>query len=475
MRSAQRLRAAVTVVAVVAALPAAAFAGQTRVSLGLVSAPTPFPAGCPGAAFDDTNTPGLEVEPSITANRARPHKLAAAWIQDEGPDSSRTDVTAMSRNGGRTWTVHTIPGLTKCEGGTADSAADPWLSSGGDGTLYFAGLAPVFDGHTPLQTIVASHSVDGGGSWALPTTLVPPANGNETPAITGSPTHPGRAYEVWAEFATADIHFSMSDDRGATWAPSSVIDQPGPNALDLIPRLLVLPDGTLLTIFDRGEFDTGLGKVLATRSRDEGRTWSAPVEVARQPFLKFFDDAGEELPIPQYANSAVAPDGTVYVTVEADSSATSGEVAVIASRDGGRTWRHVTSPGVGAYAFEPAIAVDRHGTVGVTWYDLRGDRPGDAPLTADVWFASSHDHGASWHETHVAGPTDLRTAALARQNRVGEYQGLAASGPHRFVAILTLAAPFAVDGPTDIFAARIRDGGRRGLFPDPDRPDRSRP
>ena len=460
MRAA-RLVPVLALLAVAAAIPAVAGARPARVSLSRVSGPTPFPAGCPGAAFDSTMIPGQELEPSITVNRARPSNVVAAWIQDVGPHSSRTDLTASSTNGGRTWRRRTIPGLTKCEGGTADSGADPWLSSGVDGTIYFAGLAPVFFGDTPFQAIVASHSRDGGRSWATPATLAGPAEGDETPAITGSPTRRGRAYEVWAEFATADIHFSRSDDRGATWAPSTVVDQPGPNALDLVPRLVVLPDGTLLTIFDRGEGDTGLGKIFATRSRDEGRTWSAPVEVARQPFLKFFDDAGEELPIPQFANTAVAPDGTVYVTVEADTSATSGEVAVIASRDGGRTWRAVTSPGVGAYAFEPAIAVDRHGTVGVMWYDLRRDRPGDAPLSADVWFASSRDRGSSWTETHVAGPTDLRTAALARQNRVGEYQGLAASGPNRFVGILTLAAPFAADGPTDVFAARIRGGRGR--------------
>jgi hypothetical protein len=39
---------------------------------------------------------------------------------------------------------------------------------------------------------------------------------------------------------------------------------------------------------------------------------------------------------------------------------------------------------VRGFAFEPAIAVDAHGTVGATWYDLRNDRPGDAALTADV-------------------------------------------------------------------------------------------
>ena len=128
------------------------------------------------------------------------------------------------------------------------------------------------------------------------------------------------------------------------------------------------------------------------------------------------------------------------------------------SRDGGISWTRVTSPGVGAYAFEPAIAVDSHGTVGITWYDLRNDRPGDAALTADVWFASSQDRGSSWQETHVAGPTDLRTGALARQNHVGEYQGLAAIRHRGFAAIFTLAAPFATDGPTDIFFANLRPG-----------------
>ena len=110
-----------------------------------------------------------------------------------------------------------------------------------------------------------------------------------------------------------------------------------------------------------------------------------------------------------------------------------------------------------AFAWEPAIAVDGHGTVGVIWYDLRNDRPGDAATTADVWFAHSDDHGASWRQTHVAGPTDIRTA-LAAQNRFGEYQGLAGLRTG-FAAIFGLAAPQAKHGPTDIFFAEIGPKG----------------
>jgi hypothetical protein len=422
-----------------------------------VSGPSPFAAGCRGAAFDSTNITGEELEPSIAVNPANPRNLVAAWKQDVGPISTRTDLVASSLNAGKTWTRTMIPGLTKCERGTADGASDPWVAAGGDGMVYFTGLSTHFAGETPLSAVVASHASDGGRTWAAPATLSSPAEGNETPTITGSPRRSRRAYEVWAEFATADIKFSTTSDRGATWSPAVVVDPSIPNAIDLAPRLLVLPDGTLLTIFARAEFDLGVGKVYATRSRDGGQTWTPAVQIAAHAIETFFDDRGDELPQPQFPNAAVAPDGTVYVTVEANNSSTSGVVAVARSRDGGASWSTV-APGVGAYAFEPTIAVDPHGTVGMTWYDLRNDRPGDAALTADVWFAHSRDGGASWRETHVAGPIDLRTGALARQNRVGEYQGLSAMHDRAFAAILTLPAPYANNGPTDIFYARIGPG-----------------
>jgi hypothetical protein len=113
--------------------------------------------------------------------------------------------------------------------------------------------------------------------------------------------------------------------------------------------------------------------------------------------------------------------------------------------------------GVTAFAFLPSIAVDAHGTVGVTWYDLRNDRPGDAALTADAWFAYSRDRGATWRQTHLAGPFTIRGLPSSRNgHRLGEYEGLAAIGGRGFAAIFTAPAPLAKDGPTDILFARIR-------------------
>jgi hypothetical protein len=448
-----------------ALLPVVAGAVPYKVkNLKAISGPRPFPAGCPGGFGDETKIPGHELETAITVNPANPRNIIATWKQDVGPFNARDDLVASSLDGGKTWTRRTIPGLTVCTGGTADTASDPWVSAGGDGRVYFGGQSGVyFPADPPLVAIVASHSRDGGRSWAEPATVAPRLIGNETPAITGSPTLAGHAYMVWANFTfdlprTNTLEFSRTTDKGKTWSPPVLIDQPGPFAWDLAPRLLVLPTGTLLTLFARTDLEAGFGAHYAARSLDEGRTWLPPVQLGPQlPLLEFVHPEFGHLPQPHYPSAAVAPDGTAYIAFENNSSATSGGIGVAKSSDSGLTWSSSTLR-VSAYAFEPAIAVNKHGVVGVTWYDLRNDRPGDAALTADVWFAHSHDHGESWRQTHVAGPTDLRTAPMPEHNYVGEYQGLA--GLRRgFAAAFTLAAPQAKDGPTDIFFAQIGPGG----------------
>jgi hypothetical protein len=313
---------------------------------------------------------------------------------------------------------------------------------------------------------VASRSRDGGRTWRPPATVARPLQGNETDAITASPRLAGHAYLVWANFVfglprTNTVEFSRTTDGGRTWSSPVLVDQLGPSAIDQAPRLLVLPDGTLLAVFARADFDLGLAQLYAARSLDEGRTWLPPVLAGSKPLPPDIVDPETGIPLPQpgFPGAAVAPDGTVYIAVEDNTSASSGGIAVARSRDGGRTWTSATLPGVTAFAFEPAIAVDAHGTVGVTWYDLRNDRPGDAALSADVWFAHSQDRGRSWRQAHVAGPTDLHTAPLPAHNYVGEYQGLAGLPRGRgFAAAFTLAAPQAKDGPTDIFFARIGPG-----------------
>ena len=457
-------------VALAATVPAPAKADPFKVeNLQAISGPSPFAAGCPGALQDDTNITGYELEPMITVNPANRRNIIATWKQDVGPfDGTRSDLIASSLDNGKTWSRSTIPSIGVCTGGTADAVSDPWVSAGVDGTVYFGGLAASLSSEPPTTAVVSSHSRDGGRSWPAPVTAASPLQGNETDAITGSPTLAGHAYIAWANFipsfpfASNSVEFARTTDAGATWSPPVLIDQqPGPFTLDFAPRILVLPDGTLLAVFARADAETSLGIIFAARSRDEGRTWESAVQTGSKPiFPEFLDpETGDVLPQPAFESTAVAPDGTVYVAFEDSRSASSGAIGVARSLDGGLTWSSTTPPGVSAFAFEPAIAVDQHGTVGIIWYDLRNDVPGDAGLTADVWFAHSDNRGTSWRQTHIAGPTDIRTGPIDN-NRVGEYQGLAALR-RGFAAVFTLRTPQAKDGPSDIFFARIVPGAAR--------------
>jgi hypothetical protein len=123
-----------------------------------ISGPSPFAAGCPGAARDATAIAGNELETAITVNPANPRNIIATWKQDVGPETTRGDLVASSLDGGKTWASTTLPALTVCSGGTAEAGSDPWVSADRGGTVYFAGLPAVLSADEPLTGIVASHS-----------------------------------------------------------------------------------------------------------------------------------------------------------------------------------------------------------------------------------------------------------------------------------------------------------------------------
>ena len=459
---------AVSVQLVAAQVPAAA--GEDHGGgdgVRVLSGVSPFAAGCPGRPGEESAITGAEVEPAVTVDPNDPRRIVATWQQDIGSPAARSDLVASSHDGGHTWRTSTIPGLTACTGGGGDLASDPWLSTGGDGTVYFSGTAGFVADSAPPIAVVASRSTDGGRTWAPPTTVAPVDPGNDTDSITASPTRDGHAYLVWATWdhayqvpMTANaLRFSRTTDGGASWSTPVTIHQPTTTAIDFSGHVLVLPGGELLAVWANADVAAGVGTLLASRSPDEGRTWEPAVAIGARPVGSFADpETGNELPQPGFPSSTVGPDGTVYVTSEASTSPDAGVVSVSRSEDGGRTWTSSDLPGVTAFAFEPAIAVDAHGTVGITWYDLRNDRRGDAMLTTDVWFARSRDQGATWRQEHLAGPFDLRTAP---NNRLGEYQGLAGLG-RGFAAVFTMSRPAAEDGPSDVFVALAGTCGRGG-------------
>src|SRR5262249_34022405 len=100
-------------------------------------------------------------------------------------------------------------------------------------------------------------------------------------------TPAGHAYVAFANFLSPDtlprtnpLEFSRTTDGGATWSSPVLIDQPSPFAIDFAPKILVLPDGTLLAVFARADFAAGLAQLYAVRSPIRGAPACAAARAA---------------------------------------------------------------------------------------------------------------------------------------------------------------------------------------------------
>ena len=243
-------------------------AGPYKVKdLQVISGPSPFAGGCPGAVDDETNIAGHELEPMITVNPANPRNIIATWKQDVGPFNGRPQRSRRLLAGRRQDVDAEHDSRSdSAQAGRRTHGSDPWVSAGGDGTVYFGGLAADISTEPPTTAVVASHSRDGGRSWPAPATVAAPLQGNETDAITASPRLAGHAYLVWANFdfrPPEDEHRGvLAHDRRWRYLVAPRPGRPaGPFAIDLAPRILVLPDGTLVAVFARVDFELGLGNI----------------------------------------------------------------------------------------------------------------------------------------------------------------------------------------------------------------------
>ena len=450
-----------------------------------VSGASPYPAGC-GADIEHQGfgerIGQTETEPSLGADPRNPRRLATAWMQD----LYRGYVGAWSRNGGITWSTSIVPGITLCSGGDYELAADPWLSTGRDGTTYLAGISlDVNDvanaagpAYLPFRSrLQVNVSRDGGRTWSAPAEVVGGEGRlHDKPALVADPRRAGNAYIVWTEFLTPlgppaeGISFSRTTDGGRTWSAPLHLDFPvipGSTPQGALP--VVLPSGDLLALTTmrarNGTPDPH--RILAMRSADRGRTWSAPTLVTEFPATDgrhstpWSDpDTGEAIDAPEWAiSAAAAPNGMVYVTWRHAGAAGTADVRLARSANGGRTWTLPTTvASAAAQMFLPVVAVAGDGTVGVTYYDDRRDVLGDGLYRSDVRFAHSHDTGRTWNETRLAG-FDLRSTLLrkipVRGLFVGDYTGLVPL-PRGFGAAFALGRPKARTGGSDVFFSRLR-------------------
>jgi hypothetical protein len=435
-----------------------------------------------GACTDDDvgdqsgmNFLNSEVEPWIDVNPTDQANLVGIWQQDRWSNGgARGHVAGASFDGGASWQSVVIPGITVCSGGDYQRATDPWVSFGPDGVVYqlalsFNDVAPPFTAFDFDHALLASKSENGGLTWSDPEVVIRDLDANvfnDKQSITADPTDADLVYAIWdrlvfptseranviAGFVTAAFRgpawFARSTDGGDSWEPARQIYDPGQNDQTIGNQIVVLPNGTLVDIFDEIHNDNSKKQrgfsVRVIRSDDQGDTWSAPIFVDLLGTIFITDpESGDDVRTGDIIpDVAVAPNGDLYAVwqdARVNGGAADG-IALSRSTNGGLTWsprvkvnKTPTNIPIGnQQAFTPSVDVAADGTVAVTYYDFRNNTPA-ADLKTDYFVVHCHvtcSNAANWGgEVKLTDVSfDMRQAPNAGGFFTGDYEGLASAG-----------------------------------------------
>ncbi|HTW57335.1 MAG TPA: sialidase family protein [Terriglobales bacterium] len=377
--------------------------------------------------FTLTPTPGFFTEPSVAVNPAHPEQVVAVF-QDNVH-------AAYSSDAGHTWNVEDAAPKNYRISGDVSTTFD---NQGHAFVCYIAfdrlGTFNYWAHGATRNGIFIRRSLDGGKTWEAD--HIPVAEQKSEPGIpfedkpyivadNTKSKYAGNLYIGWTRWRIADSQMvlSRSTDDGKTWSEPVEIDaHPG------LPRDdngaaegfdgVVAPDGKLYAIWSQDD------EIMLTSSRDGGKTFSrARAVIHTAPIMFAIQTLERANGFPQIA---IDPKSKRLYITWSDYRNGDLDVFIATSDDGGKRWSdpvRVNNDPVhdGAEQFFQWLAVDpTDGAVNVLFYDRRGDPQNRKQI---VVLARSTDGGNSF--ANYAWMNDPFEASGVF---FGDYTGLAAYG-----------------------------------------------
>jgi hypothetical protein len=310
-----------------------------------------------------------------------------------------------------------IAGMSKASGEDLPKAPNAQVTTLTPAPGFFTEPGVAVNPANPQQVVAvfqdnahAAYTQDAGQSWQMAEGVEPPNYRVSGDVSTAFDNH-GHAFisymafdklgtfNYWAHNASRNgLFIRRSLDGGKTWEQEHIpiIEHETAPGMPWEDKPYIVSDtskspfaGNLYVGWTRWTLTDS--QILLSRSVDDGKTWSKPIEIDAHPGLPRDDNGAAE----GFAG-VVAPDGTLYAVWSQDDN-----IMLTSSRDGGKTFSHArailhTAPTMFAVnTLErangfPQIAIDPGSKrLYVTWSDYRN---GDL----DIFCSTSTDRGRTW-------------------------------------------------------------------------------